>query len=348
MEIAEDHTRNRPKSWVDYLQRVLMRAPVPWWLPLVGIVLALITLEVILLNTAEGGTLRNPAPVAVMTLYAALVPYLFGLLFFLDRSASVAIERLRPVIRESSDWRVLRAKISNMPFWPALFSTLVGLLFFILVRIFAGVPGDPILSGTTETTRWIRLFEGVLLWPLTSVSIYHAIRQLGIIDKIYTHHVEISLLNQSPLYGLARVSSYTSIGLIIPTSLVLLAVTGLTRDPLSLGVAISVTGLSLFIFLAPLYKLHLVLDTEKDRRLFVNSQSIEGQVQKLHSQGDSFTYEYIDQIHRAIETFNLERDIIHSSPTWPWAPGSIKGTTAALLLPTVIWIIQQVLHSVFP
>jgi hypothetical protein len=52
-------------------------------------------------------------------------------------------------------------------------------------------------------------------------------------------------------------------------------------------------------------------------------------------------------IKMSLEILNLERDIIHSAPTWPWPAGSMKTVAAALLFPTVIWIIQQLLQSIF-
>jgi hypothetical protein len=216
-----------------------------------------------------------------------------------------------------------------------------------LLRTFSAFSGDVILAGTTEATKWVRLFEGMMLWSLAGVAVYHTVRQLGVIGHIYSHHVKLELLNQLPLYGLADVSAHTAIGFIIAPSLALALLPRLLADNLTLAVALSLFGIASLAFIAPLSRLHLALDSVKSARLRANSGKLESAIRHLHSQVESFSLDHVDQIHEAMEALKLERDIVSSARTWPWPPAAIRGTLATFLLPVAIWAIQQLLQPMF-
>jgi hypothetical protein len=282
-----------------------------------------------------------------MIIYAFLPPYAFGLLFVLDRRAESAIERLRPLIAAKSDWRALASDAANMPFWPALTATLAGFASFLLLRTLNASAGEVILAGTTQSTKWVRLFEGTMLWSIAGVGVYHTVRQLRAIGHIYSHHVDIDLLNQLPLYGLASVSAFTSIGFIIAPSIMFVLLPRLFTDELSLSVALALFAIAALAFLAPLYRLHQALDSVKSARLGANSGKLESLIRQLHSQVGTSDLEHVGQTHEAMEALKLERDIISSARTWPWPPASIRGTLATFLLPIAIWVIQQLLQPAF-
>jgi len=343
-----DHRHSiRLSSWVDYVEHFLGSAVLPWWLSLLLVAAALVAIEMGLLLFRDGLAFSPSTITPQMILYAFLPPYGFGLLYFLDRKAENAIERLRPLIAAKSDWRVLSSHAANMPFWPALIATFAGFAFFLLLRTLSAFSGEVILTGTTESTKWVRLFEGMMTWSMGGVAVYHTVRQLKVIGHIYSHHAQVDLLDQPPLYGLANVSAYTAIGFIIAPSMVLALLPRLLTDELSLAVALALFGIAALAFLAPLQRLHLALDSVKSARLSANSAKLDSIIRQLHSQVGSFPLEHMDQIHEAIEGLKLERDIVSSARTWPWPPASIRGTLATFLLPIAIWIIQQLLQPVF-
>ena len=93
--------------------------------------------------------------------------------------------------------------------------------------------------------------------------------------------------------------------------------------------------------------MHLVLDDEKVKRQTLNSKLTDDLLARFRKEASSNAFEGASGIKTSLEILKLERDIIHSAPTWPWPAGSMRTVAAALLLPTVIWIIQQLLQSIF-
>jgi hypothetical protein len=351
-DMNHDDAENLPQwglSWVDRLQGALGRARFPWWLPLLLFPIVLVSLEAYLLVRESGPqALTWPIPLALTVIYAIFPFYMFGFLYFVDERARIAIQRLRPLLEKEWELDRLSFTLSNMPFLPTILASLAGLALFLALRSVAYVTGDIVLSGTTQVTRWIRLSEGALLYTLVGVITYHTIRQLNIINRIYARHVHIDLLNQTPLYELARIPVYTALSLVIPVSLVLMSLPRLPSDPVSISLLMSTLTFTTVIVIAPIYRVHLVLDDEKVKRQNLNSNLTDGLLARFREEIGSNAYEGASGIKTSLEVLKLERDILHSAPTWPWPAGSMRTVAAALLLPTVIWLIQQLLQSIFP
>jgi hypothetical protein len=335
-------------SWVDQVQDALGRASFPWWLPLIFFPIVLIVLETVLLFQESGPeALTWPIPLGLMVIYAMFPFYVFGFLYFVDERARIAILRLRPLLDEERKLDPLSFTLSNMPSLPTILASLAGFVFFLGLRSMEGITGDPVLSGTTQITRWIRLSEGAVLYPLIGVITYHTIRQLAIINRIYARHVRIDLLNQTPLYELARIPVYTALSLVIPVSLILMVLPRLPNDPVSISMLITTLTFTIVIVIAPIYRVHLVLDDEKVKRQNLNSNLTDALLARFRKEVGSNSYEGASGIRTSLEILKLERDIIHSAPTWPWPAGSMRTVAAALLFPTTIWLIQQLLQSIF-
>jgi len=336
-------------SWVDQLQAALGRAPFPWWLPLCILPIVLISLESYLLVREAGPqALAWPIPLALTVIYAIFPFYVFGFLYFVDERARIAIQRLRPLLEKEWELDSLSFTLSNMPFRPTILASLAGFGYFLALRSVAEqFTGDIVLSGTTQVTRWVRLSEGALLYTLIGVITYHTIRQLIIINRIYSRHVHIDLLNQTPLYELARIPVYTALSLVIPISLILMALPRVPSDPVSISLLMSTLTFTTVIVIAPIYRVHLVLDDEKVKRQNLNSNLTDDLLARFRKEVASNAYEGASGIRTSLEILKLERDIIHSAPTWPWPAGSMRTVVAALLFPTAIWLIQQILQSIF-
>lgn len=341
-----DHPAKWQSSWVDRAQALIGSWRLPWWLLLLAVPLLLVLLEISLL-VSESGTaaLTWPTPLGLTLIYAGFPFYVFGWLYLIDGRATSAVDQIRPLLREDGSIAQLRFSISNMPSRPTVLASLAGLAFFFVLRSVADVTGNIVLSGTTGSTRWVRLFEGVILWTLMGVSTYHTVRQLGIINRIYTRHVRVNLLNQAPLYELARIPVYTAMSIVLPVSLILLVLPRFPYDPVSESLLLSTILFTSAIVIAPIYRVHLELEDEKVKRQSLNAKMIEMLLRRFRNDATSSSSEELTRIQTSFEILNKEREIMKSAPTWPWPPGSMKTVTAALLLPTIIWIIQQLLRS---
>lgn len=335
-------------SWVDRAQELLARVPLPWWVPILAIPAGLIGLEYLLLKIPIFRAPFDNVPTGLTIFYAAQPSYLIGLMYVLDRRAEEAVVPLQSHLTSDSNPQRLRFSISNMPRWPALILTLTGLALFLILHSLTNIVETIVLVGTPEPARWLRFMEGALVWMAGFVVFYHTIRQLRIIDQIYTGHVTVNLLDQKPLYGLATIAAYTAIGVAIPSFAVFVSLPRLPTDPITLALAISVFALPAFTLIAPLYRLHLKLESEKGSRLDVNSAKIDGLIRRIHSHEDPESLEDVDHIHKLVSLLGVEREIVSSARTWPWPSGSMRALFAALLLPTIVWFIQRILESVFP
>lgn len=334
-------------SWVDRLERWLEISPLPWWAMLLLVAAAFMALEFGVLLVVHGFTLAEIPLWPQVIFYSLIGPYAFGLLFMLDRRAARAVERMRPLMASDRECRELAVNISTMPFVPVLIATGGGVVLFLFLRMVSHNSSELIMAGTTWITRWIRLLEGLILWVLITVSIYHTIRQLRIMDRIFTHHVKVDMFNQEPLYQLAGVAFYTAIGLNVPVSTIFVLFPPLTGDRVSLFLALTFFALSAITLFAPLYQVHQLLEEQKSAQMSENARLLAASIAKLRQQIESQSLEGLEKTHQAISALQQDREITSNVPTWPWPPGSLKTTVATLLLPTVIWLIQQTLQSMF-
>lgn len=335
-------------SWLDRLHVILARLPLPWWLPILLVPVSLIALELIIRQVSNSQPPDDAPALGLMIFYATQPWYVIALLYFLDRRAEQAVIALEPLLRNGTDSGELRFTIGNMPYWPALLWTAIGLALFLLAHFFTTISENLVLAGSPESVRGIRLVEGALVWMAGLVAFYHTVRQLRIIDDTFTRRVRTNLLDQVPLYGLAGVSAYTAVGLAIPSTVVLLALPQVPTDVITLAIVVSVFGLAVLTFVAPLYRVHLELASEKADRLSANAVEMDALIQQVHKQAKARSFEGVGEMHTAIQILNLERTLIDSARTWPWPPGSIRALLATLLLPILIWIIQRLLAAFLP
>ncbi|MFQ5596379.1 MAG: hypothetical protein ACE5HA_19725 [Anaerolineae bacterium] len=49
------------------------------------------------------------------------------------------------------------------------------------------------------------------------------------------------------------------------------------------------------------------------------------------------------ELHRAMSSLEIEREVLARIPTWPWQPGTLRGVASAVSLPVLVWLIQQIL-----
>jgi hypothetical protein len=136
------------------------------------------------------------------------------------------------------------------------------------------------------------------------------------------------------------------VSIVIPVSLILLVLPQFPHDPVSETLLLSTLAFNVLIVVAPLYRVHKELDEEKVNRQILNANMTEELLRRFREHVSSNALEDPSGIQRSLEILGLKRDIIQSAPTWPWPAGFMKTVTAALLLPTVIWVIQQLLRSV--
>ena len=53
-----------------------------------------------------------------------------------------------------------------------------------------------------------------------------------------------------------------------------------------------------------------------------------------------------DAVNKNINSLLAERDVLARTPTWPWAPETLRGFSTALALPIVLWLVFRLLERV--
>jgi hypothetical protein len=101
--------------------------------------------------------------------------------------------------------------------------------------------------------------------------------------------------------------------------------------------------LAVAVFLLPLLGLHRLLLDEKENLLAEVNSRLQAHIQGMHHRLDSGSLEDADAINKYMASLAIERDIIAKLPTWPWQPGSFNLLLTAVLLPFLLWIVQQLL-----
>ncbi len=94
----------------------------------------------------------------------------------------------------------------------------------------------------------------------------------------------------------------------------------------------------------PLWGLHRQLDAEKVSVLNENGQHFETAIATLHRDVDAGNLENTTRLKDTLTGSEIERNLLHKIPTWPWQPETLRGLITALLLPVVAFLIQYVLQ----
>lgn len=232
-----------PPSLIDRFIAWLDHRRLPAWAVL--LVVALLSfLALTLVQWREGayppGTFR---PVHAMA--AAYVPFIIWLIRTLDRSAAGALRQFRPALRAGVDPAALEYEVTMLPRTPTLAVGAVSVVVFALSGwLFIGDIGVLGLAPTPVSVA----VAGVLLaatWWITGVFVYHTVRQLVIIHRIYTQSTRIDFFHLTPLYAFSHHTQRTAIGILFFVYLDFLAADpGLRVHPLNLAAGGTLTLLA--------------------------------------------------------------------------------------------------------
>lgn len=343
---AHGRARSRPyaPSWMNVLGARLERLPGPTWLAYllgVGTIIA-----VSLLVAGERERVANGGLFGLVY-YSALPLGALRLMHALDRTADRAIGSLRPLLN-SDDVAIeqLRYRLSVAPARPA---AIVSVVAFVITPI--GYALDPIASGIADLSPvqlgfryvWESLITAVFL-----VLILHTARQLRLIDGIHGSLQRIDVFDQGPLYGLSQLTATTGVGLVVllaPSLFMLPPAADVTFVLITAAWYVGAVVAAAVAFVVPLRGIHSRLAVEKQglqrdlgRRVSVSVEAM--------ARGTSADAATLEEHHRMLSSLVTARDVVDRVPTWPWRTGALTGFLSAVLLPLVLFIVQQALSRI--
>lgn len=233
----------------------------------------------------------------------------------------------------------VRHELVVIPLWPHL---LVGILVSI-----GTIQGAMFQQGFNSVTLSIvpYLIDWILTAVITFGFAFRILRLIFLIGRFYAGPIGIDLFNLPPLHELSTAVGKAGLFLLalwyvnVPLSLNEF----ILRSPAAIGSAALVALIPLAAFLVPQAILSRRLAREKTRLSVDVSGQLRASFQELKSNLEAKTLDNVERLKAAIEALIAEKKFVEGIPTWPWQLGTFRVALTAVLLPILVWIIQQLL-----
>jgi hypothetical protein len=344
-EVVAVIARPYQPSWVDRVTDWVRGLPGPSWAFYLGLWLVLFSIETVV-KWADGAY-----PVGTFFPYhvisAAHGTYLLALIHYLDDVAGSALHEFRPALQVSdTEFGTLRYQLTAMPARATLIATGLGFVISSAVIVLSNTPASNALikTYTSPLSTVLDYTFAVVGWSLWAVLIYHGVRQLRWVSRLYASAPHLDLFRPGPLYAFAGLSARSAIGLVALLYASFAAVPALLDTPAISLAMVPFTLLAVLIFVAPLVGVHRILESQKRRLQDELGGRLGAANVKLQRQMDDDKFSEVSGLKDGIEGLVAMKDELSKLRTWPWQPGTIGGLGAALLLPVVLWGVQRLLE----
>lgn len=274
--------------------------------------------------------------------------YALGVLHYLDSWAVEALDEFRPVMQiDEKEFEDLKYRFTTLPPLPTVVFAVAGALygFYSLLTIGEGQrQAARFFSSPTATVLEALFF--VLTYLGAGVVIYHSVRQLRMVSLIYNAYARVDLYNLTPIYALASLAGRTSVGVLLITY----AWFFVNISVVTLGVTSSVdivvlSGISVIMFLLPLWGAHRLLVEAKTKALTVAQQQFKATVDEMHQRRDAGKYDEMGGINETLDGLLKEQGVLEKISVWPWKPETLRGVATAVFLPLVVWAATRLLEK---
>jgi hypothetical protein len=279
---------------------------------------------------------------------SAVIPFILAIIPAFDKWALSALQKYLPISTlEKDEQEYIEYQLSTLPALKTILASLLLLVIFLLLELVGSGPYQiEALKGLPISSTVLRMVY-IICWWCFGVLIYHTIRQLSLINQIYTRHTRINLFRIKPLYGFSDLAAFTAGSLIlIPYGFLLINEEVKLTDPVVLGLYTGFTGIALITFLLPQLGIHRLQQNEKDRLLDEAYQRYDSLVADLHAVMDEKDYSDLSTLNTAIGMLEKEVSTIKGISTWPWQPETVRWLFTALVLPLLMWMLQFFLGKI--
>lgn len=326
-------------SWVDRFIDVVDRLPIPTFVfySVLGIVGAA------MLHVAAwiDGALSTGQIDGVLVFSGAWVVVAIGLMHLLNRVAASSVERIRPLMSESTA-DDLRYRLTHMPARVVLALWLVAAVG--LGATLLSTP-DFIYDGMSSPVSFA-LGIVVIAWAygLAPVLVFYLVRQLVLIHRAFSEVENLSILHQQPLYGLSRVPFWSGVAvlMIINLGIVDTVIRDLTEAEAAINALanFALVPVAIAAFVVPLLGIHGRMREAKSSLLEDNGRHIEIAQERLYESVRKGDHPGVEASDTALTSLYRARDEIRGLKTWPWSPGTVRSFLSALFIPMILWALQ--------
>jgi hypothetical protein len=331
-------------SWIDRLIDLINRLPFPNWIFYLGLyVLAVVLIHLAVWNDglADWGHLDAYWILSGVWTVISLI-----FIHHLERVAGKALDRFSPVVIDKPrEFAELRYRMTNMPARPVLTMSLVmGLGIFSLL---IWVPDFGYAGAKSPLSIAFAVIPLVFSWSFAPVLLYYGARLLISVRAAYQLVDSIDVYHQQPLYAFSALTYQASLFwlLVINLSLVnaLLIQNANTSEALvNFVVAAPMAVVALLTFLLPLTGMHRRLTDEKQRLIEEHGVHVSATQRDLYEALTRRDYATVQSLDQSILVLGRVKEEIHTIPTWPWRPGTLRNFLTAVFVPMALWAMQQV------
>jgi hypothetical protein len=341
--MSESKPRPYAPSWIDRFTAWVARLPGPSWLYYLGIGLVLLLVMAIVLWIEGALPVGDLLPAHLVM--PGMIALLLALLHLLGNRADAALTALRPALEASEEeYDGLRYQLTTLPARPTLLASLAAVAIIILLEAIGGRPSSFEPLAKSPISESLAYFVYMIGYWIFGALVYYTVRQLSLIDRIYTKHTCINLFRMRPLYAFSKLTALTAVSLAIPTYV--WTALNPASDVIAIGILLLITTLVVAAFVWPLLGVHRLLVGEKERLLDEAALRFEASIVELQQRMDSGNLEGMDDLYKAIAGLEIQRNALDRIPTWPWQPETVRWLVTALLLPLALWLIQFVLQRI--
>lgn len=345
-ETAEIAAWPHQPGWVDLVTAWVRRLPGPSWAFYLGAGLVLFTVETVVKWADRAYPVGTFFPFHVIT--AAFGVYFLAVIHYLDDVAGSALRDFRSVLQiTDSDFARLHYRLTTMPARATFIATGVSFVVWNVLTVWGSTPeaNAAIKLYTSPITTGLDYLISICGGSVWGVMIYHGLRQLRMVSRLYTAAPHLDLFCPGPLYAFAGLSARTSLSwLLIPYAAILAAPGTLHNQAIPL-MLIPLTLSAILIFVAPLVGVHRILERQKQQLRDQIGQRMQAASVELQRRIDVQQFVGITELKDSIVSLVAVQDELSKLRTWPWQPGTMGGLGAALVLPLVIWSVQRILES---
>jgi hypothetical protein len=275
--------------------------------------------------------------------------YYLALIHYLDGMAARALDEFRPVlVLHDRSYDELRYRLTTMPARRTLFWSIIGAavisIYLAYVYYFDRAQAEASLLFTSPLATAFEFALGVYMGLSSGAAIYHSVRQLSVIDHIYTRHTEVDLFKLEPLHAFSRLAAWTSFAFALLTHLWVIYWPSTLDNAVILVPMLAFASMATALFVLPLLGIHRLLVKEKERRKAEAGEQLDIAIGELHRRNRAGDYPQMPGLNDATEALVRVRDVLDKVPTWPWQPDTLRWLGTALLLPIVVWAITRLLE----
>lgn len=157
---------------------------------------------------------------------------------------------MRPALKATEEeYGRLRYEITTLPAPPTLLASVVTLLIATVPESLWGTLSSyEALVAASPISGALVYCIYLITWCMFGALIYHTIRQMRLINRIYTRQTRINLFRMGPLYAFSGLTALMAVGLTVPPYGFMAINQEILYDLRSVGVVFLVTVLTVATF----------------------------------------------------------------------------------------------------